>query len=304
MTAANALDAVVAGVDGSQAALQAVRWAAIEARDVPCSLRLVHTLQWPLVGYPAPPGLRADWTNEIHEQGCEWLREAEEAATLTAPEVQVQVRLLTGDPRQCLLSEAENARELVVGSRGLGGFTGMVLGSTSVAVAQHAPCPVVVVHGPGIATGPVVVGLDGSVVSEQALGYAFEAASRAGAPLLAVHAWGDLGKEESWLVKAAGMTLDEIEAAGHRMLAEQLAGWQDKYPGVSVEPRVIHRQLPAAALIELGRQARMIVVGAHGRGGFTRLLLGSVSHAVAQHATCPVAVCRPARRPTDQAAAG
>jgi nucleotide-binding universal stress UspA family protein len=292
MSAANALDAVVAGVDGSQSALQAIRWAAIEARDVSCPLRLVHTLQWPLVGYPVPPGLRADWTNEFHEQGCAWLREAEEAAKLTAPGVQVQVHLLTGDPRQCLLAEAESARELVVGSRGLGGFTGMVLGSTSATVAQHAPCPVVVVHGPGTATGPVVVGLDGSAVSEQALGYAFEAASRAGALLLAVHAWADLGKGESWLVQVAGMTFDEIEASGRRMLAEQLAGWQDKYPGVSVEPRVIHRQLPAAALIELGHQARIIVVGSHGRGGFTRLFLGSVSHAVAQHATCPVVVCR------------
>ena len=71
-----------------------------------------------------------------------------------------------------------------------------------------------------------------------------------------------------------------------------LVGWQDKYSGVSVEPRVIHRQLPAATLIELGRQARMIAVGSHRRGGLTRLLLGSVSHAVTQHATCPVAVCR------------
>jgi nucleotide-binding universal stress UspA family protein len=94
------------------------------------------------------------------------------------------------------------------------------------------------------------------------------------------------------------MSFDDIEAVGHQMLAEQLAGWQDKYPGVSVEARVIHRQLPAAALIELGHRARMIVVGSHGRGGFTRLLLGSVSHAVAQHATCPVAVCRRRSRTT------
>lgn len=292
MNTAHELDAIVAGVDGSQAALQAVRWAAVEARNYSCPLRLVHTLQWPLVGYPIPPGLRADWTNEIHEQGCAWLRQAEEAANLTAPEVRVEVHLLAGDPRQCLLTEAESARELVVGSRGLGGFTGMMLRSTSARVAQHAPCPVVVVHEPGTANGPVIVGLDGSAASEQALGYAFDAASHAGVRLLTVHAWGDLGESESWLVRVAGMTFDDIEAVGHQMLAEQLTGWQDKYPGVSVESRVIHRQLPADALIELGRQARMIIVGSHGRGRFTRLLLGSVSHAVAQHATCPVAVCR------------
>ena len=298
MNTADKLDPIVAGVDGSQAALQAVCWAAVEARNMSCPLRLVHTLQWPLVGYPIPPGLRADWTNEIHEQGCAWLRQAEEMAKLTAPEVRVQVHLLAGDPRQCLLTEADSARELVVGSRGLGGFTEMMLGSTSAAVTQHAPCPVVVVHGPGTANGPVVVGLDGSAVSEQALGYAFEAAFHAGVRLLAGHAWGDLGEGESWLIRVAGMSFNDIEAVGHQMLAEQLAPWQDKYPGVSVEARVIHRQLPAAALIELGRQTRMIVVGSHGRGGFTRLLLGSVSHAVAQHAPCPVAVCRPGSRTT------
>lgn len=292
MNTADTHDAIVAGVDGSHAALQAVRWAAIEARNLSFPLRLVHALQWPLVSYPLPAGLRADWTREIHEQGYEWLCEAEEAANLAAPGVQVQVHLHTGDPRQCLLAEAESARELVVGPRGLGGFTGMLLGSTSATVAQHSSCPVVVVRGPGNATGPVVVGLDGSTTSEQALGYAFEAASRSGALLLAIHTWNGFGARESWLVEVAGLTFDEIEAAGHQVLAKQLGCWQEKYPGVHVEPQVIHYQSPATALIELGHQARMVVVGSHGRGEFTRLLLGSVSHSVTKHAACPVAVCR------------
>lgn len=98
MNTAHELDAIVAGVDGSQAALQAVRWAAVEARNYSCPLRLGHTLQWPLVGYPIPPGLRADWTNEIHEQGCAWLWQAEKATNLIAPEVRVEVHLLAGDP--------------------------------------------------------------------------------------------------------------------------------------------------------------------------------------------------------------
>ena len=113
MNTAHERDAIVAGADGSPAALQAVRWAAVEARNYSCPLRLVHTLQWPLVGYPIPPGLRADWTNEIHEQGCAWLWQAEKAANLIAPEVRVEVHLLAGDPRQCLLTDAESARELM-----------------------------------------------------------------------------------------------------------------------------------------------------------------------------------------------
>jgi nucleotide-binding universal stress UspA family protein len=185
MNAASAPGCVVVGVDGSQAALKAVRWAATEARSMQCPLCLAHTLEWPLVSYTVPAGLRTDWTQEMHDQGRRWLREAQEAAQLAAPGVPTQVHLLTGDPRERLLTEAEHARELVVGSRGLGGFRGMLLGSTSAAVTQHASCPVVVVHGPGNAAGPVVVGVDGSTASEQALGYAFQAAARAGAALRA-----------------------------------------------------------------------------------------------------------------------
>jgi nucleotide-binding universal stress UspA family protein len=291
MNTVSAAGSVVVGVDGSQAALDAVRWAATEARSTQCPLSLVHTLEWPLVSYPVPAGLRADWMQEMHEQGRRWLREAQEAAELAAPGIQTQVHLFTGDPRGRLVAEAEDARELVVGSRGLGGFTGMLLGSTSAAVSQHASCPVVVVHGQGVSTGPVVVGLDGSTASEQALGYAFLAAARAGVALRAVHAWDDLGVLHSPMAPAEVLPVNEIEAAALRMLAEQVASWQEKYPDVAVEGQVIHER-PAAALIELGRLARMIVVGSRGRGGFARLLLGSVSQAVVRHATCPVVVCR------------
>jgi nucleotide-binding universal stress UspA family protein len=291
MNTVSAPGSVVVGVDGSQAALDAVRWAAAEAPNAQCPLSLVHTLEWPLVGFPVPAGLKAGWTQEMHEQGRRWLQDAQEAAELAAPGIPTQVHLCTGDPRERLLAEAQHAHELVVGSRGLGGFTGMLLGSTSATVSQHASCPVVVVHGGGAPAGPVVVGLDGSPASEQALGYAFQAAARAGAALRAVHAWDDLGALHSPMAPAEVLPVDEIEAAALRMLAEQVASWQEKYRNVAVEGQVIHER-PAAALIELGGLARMIVVGSRGRGGFARLLLGSVSQAVVRHASCPVVVCR------------
>lgn len=289
MNTASAPGAVVVGVDGSSAALHAVRWAAVEARRCWCAVSLVHTLEWPLVGFPVA-GLPVDWTHQIHQQGRRWLQQARQAAELAAPGVSTQVSLFTGDPRERLLTEAHHARELVVGSRGLGGVTGMVLGSTSATVTQHASCPVVVVHSDDQATGPVVVGLDGSPASEQALAYAFPAASRAAAVLLAVHACGDLRAQDCCLADAHQRAIEDIEAAAQRMLADQLAGWSEKYPRVAVVDKVIY-QRPAAALIELGHRARMIVVGSRGRGGFARLLLGSVSQAVAQHAMCPVVVC-------------
>ena len=292
MDTTSAPGSVVVGVDGSQAGLDAVRWAADEARNAQCPLSLVHTVEWPLVGFPVPAGLRADWTEQMLEQGRQWLQDAQKTAEFAAPGVQTQVHLFTGDPRTALLAEAQHAREVVVGSRGLNGFARMLLGSTSAAVAQHASCPVVVVvRGQADTAGPIVVGLDGSAASEQALEYAFQAAARAGATLAAVHAWDDLGALHSPIAPAEAVPVEKIEAAAYRMLAEQLASWQEKYPHVVVERQVVHEP-PAAALIELGRQARMIVVGSRGRGGFARLLLGSVSQAVVRYASCPVVVCR------------
>jgi nucleotide-binding universal stress UspA family protein len=180
-------------------------------------------MEWPLVNLPVA-GLQVDWTQQIHQQGQRWLQEAQEAAELAAPGVQAQVHLVTGDPRERLLAEAEHARELVVGSRGLGGFTAMLQGSTSATVTQHASCPVVVVHGPSDAAGPIVVGLDGSTASEHALRYAFQAASRARVILLAVHAWDDLGTRHSPIAPAEARAVQEIEAAAQRMLAEQHKG--------------------------------------------------------------------------------
>jgi nucleotide-binding universal stress UspA family protein len=93
------------------------------------------------------------------------------------------------------------------------------------------------------------------------------------------------------IAPAEVVPVNEIEAAAHRMLTEQLASWQEKYPHVVVERQVVQERA-AAALIEMGRRARMIVVGSRGRGGFVRLLLGSVSQEVVRYATCPVVVCR------------
>lgn len=280
---------IVAGVDGSEPATQAVGWAAVEARDTRCLLRLVHAMQWPLISHPLPAGLRADWAQVMHEEGSRWLRRAEQAAELAAPGVQTQAHLFAGDPRQRLLTEAEHARELVVGSRGLGGFTGLLLGSTSAGVVAHAPCPVVVVRGPGDPAGPVVVGLDGSAAGDHALRYAFDLAARTGAALLAVHARSDTGPP--WPGSDGETTTASAEAA-RRVLTEQLAGWPEKYPEVGVQ-RLVTREWPVPALLELGTRARTLVVGSRGRGGFTGLLLGSVSRALVNHAPCPVSVVRP-----------
>lgn len=286
-----ATDAVVVGVDGSQSARDAVRWAAAEAHSLHRPLRLVHATVWPLMTHPAPPSVPVHYQAVMAEAARGWLDEARELAEQVAPEVLTSEDLVTGDPGPVLLTESAEAREVVVGSRGLGGFTGMLVGSVAAALTHHAQCPVVVVRGEGDPTGPVVVGVDGSPAGDKALGFAFDAASRGNAPLVALHTWSDVGVGELWGPPPTLLDWAAIEQEQQRLLAERLAGWREKYPDVAVH-RVVQRDRPARGLREAGRQARLLVVGARGRGGFTGMLLGSTSRSLVHHAPCPLAVVR------------
>lgn len=284
-------DAIVVGVDGSQSARDAVRWAAAEAHSLHRPLRLVHATVWPLMRHPAPPSVPVHYQTVMAEAARGWLQEARELAKQVAPGVRSSEHLVTGDPGPVLLTESTDAREVVVGSRGLGGFTGMLVGSVAAALTQHAQCPVVVVRGPGDPAGPVVVGVDGSPAGDKALGFAFDVACRAEVPLVALHTWSDVGVAELWGPPPTLLDWEVIEQEQQRLLAERLAGWREKYPDVAVR-RVVQRDRPAHGLGEAGRQARLLVVGARGRGGFAGLLLGSTSRSLVHHAPCPLAVVR------------
>jgi nucleotide-binding universal stress UspA family protein len=182
---------------------------------------------------------------------------------------------------------------VVLGDRGYGGVSGLLLGSVAAAMAAKADCPVVLVRTEEGApvedrTRPVVVGVDGSPVSEAALAFAFEEASMRGVPLVALHTWWDL------LIDATAAPLfdwDAVESDEQQMLAERLAGWGEKYPDVHVE-RLVTRDRPARALVDESRRAQLVVVGSRGRGAGAALVLGSVSHAVLHKSHCSVAVVR------------
>ena len=284
--------AVVVGIDGSESALQATRWAAIEARRMQRPLRLVHGSIWPMVHHPTPLRLSLDYHEAMVEEARGWVRRARATVEEAAPGVAVEEVVRTGAPVPVLLEEAEGAYEVVVGSRGLGGFTGLLVGSVAVGLTHHAPCPVVVVRADGDPTGPVVVGVDGTSASEAAIGYAFDAASRAGAPLCALCTWSDAEIAERWVAPTGTVQWEAVEDEQRRVLGERLASWQEKYPNVAVE-QVVARDRPAHRLLERGRRARLLVVGCRGRGGFTSMLLGSTSRALVHHAPCPLAVVRP-----------
>jgi nucleotide-binding universal stress UspA family protein len=165
-----------------------------------------------------------------------------------------------------------------------------VLGSVSNGLVHYAHCPVVIVHGSQAherdRTSPVLLGIDGSPASEAATELAFDEASRRGVDLVALHAWSDVG-----VFPILGMDWHQYEDEGHEVLAERLAGWQERYPDVHVRRRVVCDQ-PARWLLDESEHAQLVVVGGRGRGGFKGMLLGSVSTAVAQGAKAPVVVVR------------
>jgi nucleotide-binding universal stress UspA family protein len=285
---------IVVGVDGSASAVTAAAWAAGEAARLGVPLRLVHAYLLPAQSYPEFTVNGPEVREAFEQQGRQWLHEAAEAARAAVPDVEVGTVLVVDRPAAALIAESRRARMIVLGSEGLGGFSGLLAGSVAVAVSAHGHSPVVVVREPVDERGPVVVGVDGSPVSEQAVAFAFGEASLRGAPLTAVIAWTDFLVVDS--VYGSRFTVDwsQVEDQQRRLLAERLAGWQEKYPDVEVT-RVVLRDRPVRALLTAAAGARLLVVGSHGHGGFTGMILGSTSQALVYHATCPLAVVRPAQ---------
>ncbi|PVZ06825.1 universal stress protein [Actinomycetospora cinnamomea] len=281
---------ITVGVDGSQAALRAVRWAARAAAAGGRGLRLV------LAHVPVDPALLIDvalWRRvqqDLQEGAREHLARAVTAAHDIVPDLAVAEEVVEGPAAPTLLERAGDGL-LVVGEHGEGAFGGPVPGSVATAVAAHAAGPVVVVRGeePTASDAPVVVGVDGSPASTAAIDFAVAAADAAGCPLVAVHTRWDVlvGPELEPLLDWGAISVDE-----RRVLAEQLAGRATTHPDVRVIP-VVERSHPSRVLLSRARGARLLVVGTRGRGGFTGLLLGSVSRTMVHRAPCPVAVVPP-----------
>ncbi|MET8846807.1 universal stress protein [Amycolatopsis sp. NPDC004625] len=289
--------AVVAGLDGSASAVQAAVWAGAEAVRRSRPLRLVHVYALPQVKAPVAFGTHEQVRAGLAERAEGLLADAKAAVLAECPGLDVGTAAREWSPVTALVQESRHAELVVLGSRGLGGFTGLLVGSTAVAVAAHAHCPIVVVrgrtpHDPPARTGPVVVGSDGSPDSEAAIAFACEEARLRGTTLVAVHTWSDVLADGMLRPHPLQEDPAEIAAAERGKLTEQVAGWQRKYPELGIELEVV-RGRPVRTLLERGEDAQLIVVGCRGRGGFTGMLLGSTSQALIAHSPCPVAVVRP-----------
>jgi nucleotide-binding universal stress UspA family protein len=285
---------IVVGIDGSASALAAASWAAAECARHQVPLRLVHGFMLPAGGYPEMLITPAEARHAIEEQARGWLAEAAAVARATAPDVEITTEVLICGGTALLVEQSKIARLVVVGSQGLGTVTGLLVGSTALALAAHGHSPVVVVRGTAVPDGPVVVGVDGSPTSEAAVAFAFEEASLRGVPLTAVMTSQDFTVDSAYNVSRIAIDWAQVEEDERRLLAQRLAGWQEKYPDVEVR-RVVLRDRPARALMRYGAEAQLLVVGSHGHGGFAGMVLGSTSQALVYHAPCPLAIVRKPR---------
>ncbi|MET7381211.1 universal stress protein [Streptomyces sp. NPDC005526] len=292
---------VVAGLDGSRAGSAAADWAAREAllRGVP--LRLVHawdhvpTPYATLAGVAVPPD--PGWSERL-------LAEARESLARRHPELRIDTARVCGDPATALVDAASEAELLVLGSRGLGRTTGLLLGSVSRAVVARTGHPVVLVRpedsaeqaeddslavaGAPVPDGDVVVGVDPDRPDDAVLAFAFDAAARRGTGLRVIH-----GRTPAAEDSAAGFPrADDLATAAAPLEgapADVLRPWQRKFPGVPVTAQAVVGRA-GSHLVDASRHAALLVVGRAGRQAALGAHIGPVTDAVLHHAAAPVAV--------------
>lgn len=278
MDARPTVSRVIIGYDGSKHSQAALDTAIDEARARDVDLLVCNAVD---------TGIYLPGREHAHEMTAERaVQDAFARAAAVLGEKRVHTHIEPGHPSSVLLRQSGPEDLVVVGSHGYRPVTQMFVGSTSEAVAGHGSGPVLVVRHPvEHPHGHLTVGVDGSEVSARALAMAVDIAARDGATVRAV-------MSVPPMIDAAGVVSGPDEPALQQAgqdLAEIVARATTGRSGVTVEEHVVQLH-PIEAMLEHARGARMVVVGSRGRGGFTALVLGSVSRRLVHTAPCPVLV--------------
>jgi nucleotide-binding universal stress UspA family protein len=286
----------IVGVDDSRSSYAALDWAVDEAGRRALPLHLLHVAEW------QPPEI--DPAAGTGDEAI--VAAARERVRSAAPDLPATDETVAGDPAGVLVDRSRHAGMIVVGNRGLGGFRRLLTGSVGVQTAAHARCPVVIVRPhlrepspdeepveqpPRHAVGRIVVGVDGSDLSDAAVGFAFDEAAMRGVGVTAVHVWHYPVSGSPGEMIYAVCVRPDLSDVPNKILTQALAAHRKRHPDVPVLP-VLAQGSPAAVLVHESIGAELLVVGSRGHGGFAGLLLGSVSDAAIRHAGCPVAVIR------------
>ncbi len=276
---------VVVGFDGSTYALAALDWAAAEASRRTARLHIVHVspVTWVNVGpdavsltQPVPPSRPAYLDDAVTRVAAAW------------PDVVVTSAEVVDGAASGLVSLSAEAALIVVGSHGRSLIGRLLMGSVSRHLLTHARCPAVVVRGtPPSPAAPVAVGIDGSPTAREALRLACTEATLLRASLVVVHAWRDLSLNSFGQWYPPVNVHDDLERDAESLTAEAVSEITVAFPDLEVHVRVRENH-PVEALLDASRESQLLVVGAHGRGAFAGMSLGSVTTAAIHHSSCPV----------------
>ncbi|WP_406481141.1 universal stress protein [Streptomyces sp. NBC_01615] len=276
---------VVVGTDGSENAALAVRWAAVEAAARRALLHIVHATALDTWG-----GHRPDHAAQlVLDAGQDILDEAVARASDQVPGPRVTATLSRDSAPRALLGEAGANGMVVVGSRGLGGFSALLLGSVGLRVAARATVPLVVVRG---APEPVTTGVVLAAVRDErdldAVRFAAEAADRRKASLRVLSTYAFYQYAGSMVPLLDDLT--EIAEEQARAISRLLGPLRDEFRGLTVTVDVVRAPSAAGALVDASAHADLLVIGARRPAHAIGAPLGLVAHAVLHHAHCPVAM--------------
>jgi nucleotide-binding universal stress UspA family protein len=284
---------IIVGMDESERAAEALRWAVREGRLRDWAVTAV--MAWDLLDQHYIDRIDGFDPAYDDQSAHRVLSAAVVRAVGAAQAATVALRTVCDRAAPALIDQAARADLLVVGARGLGGFRSLLLGSVSYHVVHHAACPVAVVRSPA-GRAPqrperIVVGVDGSETATQALRWALDAAHIRDVAVEVVHAWQMpfVGGPFS----AAAMDLSRFEDAAADLL-DRVVDAEDT-SGLVVQ-RTVACGGAAEAILKASEDADLVVVGCRGFSNIERLLLGSVSHQVILHCSLPVVVVPTAER--------